>query len=744
MPARHAVLLTPSIAAGVFRHSCGAEHTFRTTNPLPAAHYCFKSFNCNTYGSPRKCCKQKTYGLTKPFRCNTYKKQGGGCRLLISQFYRQRRRPAYKSGVQLAAGLTFQLPPEKILKIAHLVPEQIQLPRQALNFRFRAPVDGVIKLAAHAIFPVLAVLAHHNDRRLNGRKQGQNKIQQDKRIRIPGRLVQAYVDRCVDAAQNEKTNDEAPGSAELDHRVRDALGKRRFRFDHFVRIAHRADSHELLRGVKLPPQHGQHIHSRMRLALQQRRNVASADFHALCFLHGRRAGLVSRLFQHRGESKERAVTRLIHNDLLLVFVYRRDSDFSGDHHVGLSARIAHLVDALPRSEILELHLPRQHRRFLFVEQRKQRNVLQHFGIAGHRPPLPREPDWFSVFQAFESSATGNNRAHSKPDEWRGFKKHSAKLGKALRSKTRRARTISSLDYSDFHVLSRRILPQQRRHSLRPALESLRSAKRNNHRENLFRRARHHRSFRITGGTAVRSGGIAKNRQAFQVQIVFADALVGFARAPCAENNFTGHMRQVIQSNRQAAFHRDEIDYVHDGINLRQSFSSDHAPQQRFRRTAVPRRIFSQRFVRLARRFHLRRFQHAAWERQFLNFVLSFFHFFEQGHRRRACFHARRHAPERGPRALLLQPGINFHFHFGCGPAIPDVLRHGAFYNQEAKSGQGAKNFIAFLPANQDFRELPGIIAPRVAGSTDDRMRWSRGGPQSFKTLNVGNQQLQVF
>jgi hypothetical protein len=41
-------------------------------------HHCFKSFSCNTYGSPRKCCKQKTYFLAKPFRCNTYKKQGVG------------------------------------------------------------------------------------------------------------------------------------------------------------------------------------------------------------------------------------------------------------------------------------------------------------------------------------------------------------------------------------------------------------------------------------------------------------------------------------------------------------------------------------------------------------------------------------------------------------------------------------------------------------------------------------------
>src|SRR5713226_158213 len=37
-----------------------------------------KSFSCNTYGSPRKCCKQKTYGRAKSFRCNTYKKRGVG------------------------------------------------------------------------------------------------------------------------------------------------------------------------------------------------------------------------------------------------------------------------------------------------------------------------------------------------------------------------------------------------------------------------------------------------------------------------------------------------------------------------------------------------------------------------------------------------------------------------------------------------------------------------------------------
>src|SRR6266481_2616363 len=37
-----------------------------------------KSFSCNTYAFPRKCCKQKPYGNANSFGCNTYKKQGVG------------------------------------------------------------------------------------------------------------------------------------------------------------------------------------------------------------------------------------------------------------------------------------------------------------------------------------------------------------------------------------------------------------------------------------------------------------------------------------------------------------------------------------------------------------------------------------------------------------------------------------------------------------------------------------------
>ncbi len=71
-PSPHPIPLPPRLTEIYFSCFSLTAHC-----PLPAAHYCFKSFSCNTYEPPRKCCKQKTYGLVKPFRCNTYKKRGG-------------------------------------------------------------------------------------------------------------------------------------------------------------------------------------------------------------------------------------------------------------------------------------------------------------------------------------------------------------------------------------------------------------------------------------------------------------------------------------------------------------------------------------------------------------------------------------------------------------------------------------------------------------------------------------------
>src|SRR5882724_2219269 len=78
MLARQAVPLTHSVSSRLSHSLCYKQNersNFHSPYTLPSSASC-KSFSCNTYGSPRKCCKQKTYSSRKPFRCNTYKKQG--------------------------------------------------------------------------------------------------------------------------------------------------------------------------------------------------------------------------------------------------------------------------------------------------------------------------------------------------------------------------------------------------------------------------------------------------------------------------------------------------------------------------------------------------------------------------------------------------------------------------------------------------------------------------------------------
>src|SRR5882724_8220008 len=262
--------------------------------------------------------------------------------------------------------------------------------------------------------------------------------------------------------------------------------------------------------------------------------------------------------------------------------------------------------------------------------------------------------------------------------------------------------------------SRRVLLQERPKSLRPTFQIFHASERNNHRKNFFRGRRHHGALGIARRTAVRPDRIGEKRQSFQIQIVFADALVRFPGCSRAKHNFSDHMPQVVQSNRQSAFHRNKIDHVHYRINFRQTLTADHAPQQRFRRTAVARRIFSQRFIGRARRFLLRRRQHAARKRQLLNFRLPRFQLRHQRGRRRARLHVRGNAAKRRPRAFLLQCAIDFHNHFAGTPMFQILQLPGAFYSRRCEAAierlrldaSLVLNFMDSRPVAQLVRALP--------------------------------------
>ena len=81
------------------------------------------------------------------------------------------------------------------------------------------------------------------------------------------------------------------------------------------------------------------------------------------------------LIEHGREAEELAGRRFINDHFLLIFIYGRDPDPSGDHDVRLSCRVAHFVDALTRGEFLEFHLSGQNSRLVIVQQSKERNIF---------------------------------------------------------------------------------------------------------------------------------------------------------------------------------------------------------------------------------------------------------------------------------------------------------------------------------------------------------------------------------
>jgi len=107
--------------------------------------------------------------------------------------------------------------------------------------------------------------------------------------------------------------------------------------------------------------------------------------------------------------------------------------------------------------------------------------------------------------------------------------------------------------------------EQSGHPLRPTLERFGAGKGNDNRENFLCLRSNHSAFGIACGAAMRTRCIGENGQSFQIQIVFANSLVGFARAPGAKHDVTGDVSKIIKANRQATFNRNEIDTVHTAV-----------------------------------------------------------------------------------------------------------------------------------------------------------------------------------
>src|SRR5258708_36873515 len=89
------------------------------------------------------------------------------------------------------------------------------------------------------------------------------------------------------------------------------------------------------------------------------------------------------LFEHGGEPENLALCWFVDHDLLMIFIDSRDPDHPRHQDVSPSAHVANLPYPLPWREVLHFNLCGKNRGFIVVEQRKERNLPENFGIARH-------------------------------------------------------------------------------------------------------------------------------------------------------------------------------------------------------------------------------------------------------------------------------------------------------------------------------------------------------------------------
>ena len=139
----------------------------------------------------------------------------------------------------------------------------------------------------------------------------------------------------------------------------------------------------MLRRMELPAEDSEHVHAGERFSLQEDSDVVAVDFEANGFLDGGGGGLMGSLLEHGGEAEEFAMSGLVDDDFLVILVDGGDAHLAGNHHVGLASGVSYFVDALAGREVSQLDLSGQDSSFILVEQREERDVFEHFRIAGH-------------------------------------------------------------------------------------------------------------------------------------------------------------------------------------------------------------------------------------------------------------------------------------------------------------------------------------------------------------------------
>ena len=209
---------------------------------------------------------------------------------------------------------------------------------------------------------------------MNGGEHGEEEIEQDEGIGVPGAVAEQNVDGRIRNEDDAKGDDEGPGAAEAGDGIGNMFTEGGALFNELVWIAAGAGAHQFLRIVELAGLHGEHVHAGHGAAAEQHGEVVAANLKAGGFLHGHGGGLVGRALEQGGESEEVAVFGLVDDDFLLVLVGGDDADLAGHDDVGVLGVVAGLEDALARREFADFDLGAEDRGFVVIEQFEQWDV----------------------------------------------------------------------------------------------------------------------------------------------------------------------------------------------------------------------------------------------------------------------------------------------------------------------------------------------------------------------------------
>src|SRR6266487_2126330 len=106
------------------------------------------------------------------------------------------------------------------------------------NLQLGFQIDFVIVLRAQPITRFGTVLAHHDDRRLDGGQTGENQVEQNKRISIKRSGSEQHGVRTdPDEDKSAKCNEKFPTAAELGNAVGESLAESEFFFELLLDVA---------------------------------------------------------------------------------------------------------------------------------------------------------------------------------------------------------------------------------------------------------------------------------------------------------------------------------------------------------------------------------------------------------------------------------------------------------------------------------------------------------------------------